>query len=196
MTDDTPMIRRAFAAIDFESAGAAPGETDQPVQIGIMRVEGLFSSPHPWVSYLSVSRPVRWAASKVHGITTEMLNDAPSLLSLWPQVHEMLGNAVIVGHNFSTERRFLRIFPGHGFSPWLDTLVLARNVLPDLKDYSLGAVAAKLNIEEELQQCVPGKHWHDALYDAAGSLFVLRRIVSCLNLQEASLATLGIAVKE
>lgn len=194
--DDTPMTRRAFTAIDFESAGAAPGETDQPVQIGIVRVDGLFSVPRPWVSYLSVSRPVRWAASKVHGITTDMLNGAPSLLSLWPQVHDLLADSVIVGHNFSTERRFLRVFPGHGFSPWLDTLTLTRNVLPDLKDYSLGAVAAQLNIDEEIQQCVPGKRWHDALFDAAGCLFVLRRIVSCLNLQEAPLAALGIAVKE
>ena len=38
-----PLAGLPFAAIDFESAGSAPGETDQPVQIGIVRVENLFA---------------------------------------------------------------------------------------------------------------------------------------------------------
>ena len=36
-----PLGQLPVAAIDFESAGAAPGETDQPVQIGIVRVNSL-----------------------------------------------------------------------------------------------------------------------------------------------------------
>ena len=39
MIPQEPMGRLAYAAIDFESAGAAPGETDLPVQIGIVRVD-------------------------------------------------------------------------------------------------------------------------------------------------------------
>lgn len=38
-----PLSGLPFAAIDFESAGSAPGETDSPVQVGIVRIEKLFS---------------------------------------------------------------------------------------------------------------------------------------------------------
>ena len=37
-----------FAAIDFESAGAARGETDQPVQIGIASCPSLEGEPELW----------------------------------------------------------------------------------------------------------------------------------------------------
>lgn len=64
----------------------------------------------------------------MHGITTEMLADAPSFPSLWPAIRSRLGDAVVVGHNPATERKFLRRFPGHGFGPWLDTLALREDV--------------------------------------------------------------------
>ncbi len=189
------LSRLTFAAVDFESAGAAPGETDQPVQIGVVRVDGLFAEPEIWSSYLSVTHPVHWSASRVHGITTSMLADAPSFLSLWPRVRSMLENAVIVGHNLATERRFLRAFPGHGFGPWLDTLTLARETLPSLADYALGAVSETLGTVAETDLLVPGGHWHDALYDAAASLCLLRRIVRELALESSSLDALGSSLK-
>ena len=43
-----------FAAIDFESAGAARGETDQPVQIGIAACSRLEDEPELWTSYIAV----------------------------------------------------------------------------------------------------------------------------------------------
>ena len=46
--NSTALEDLCWAAIDFESAGTAPGETDCPVQIGIVRVERLFSeTPQP-----------------------------------------------------------------------------------------------------------------------------------------------------
>lgn len=190
-----PLSRLTFAAIDFESAGAAPGETDQPVQVGIVRAEGLFAEPKTWSSYLSVTHPVHWSASRIHGITTAMLAGAPSFLSVWPEVRAMLENAVVVGHNLATERRFLRTFPGHGFGPWLDTLTLARETVPELSDYALGSLAETLETVAETDAVAPGGHWHDALYDAAASLCVLRRLVRELALETAPISALGACLK-
>lgn len=119
-----------FAAIDFESAGAARGDTDQPVQIGIAACSSLEAEPELWTSYIATDRPVLWSASQVHGITTEMLADAPPFHALWPDIRSRLGGAVVAGHNPATERKFLRRFPGHGFGPWLDTLVLGKMCVP------------------------------------------------------------------
>lgn len=192
---NAPLSRLTFAAIDFESAGAAPGETDQPVQVGIVRAEGLFAEPKCWSSYLSAAHPVHWSAARVHGITTDMLAGAPSFLSVWPDVRAMLENAVIVGHHLATERRFLRTFPGHGFGPWLDTLTLARETVPAMPDYALGSLSESLGTVAETDAIAPGGHWHDALYDAAASLCLLRRIVRELALEQAPVAMLGACLK-
>lgn len=192
-----PLGQLAYAAIDFESAGAAPGETDYPVQIGIVRVANL-NDPHPelFSRYLACNHPVRWSASRIHGITTEMLTGAPSLISLWPEIHRLMSDCIIVGHNPSTEMRFLRIFPGHGFGPWLDTLALCRHAIPGAKDYSLGNLCSQLGIEKAVKTLVPEGRWHQALYDAAASLVLLRTLAEQLDMGQSTLAALPFAIKQ
>ncbi len=192
---NTPLTSLPFAAIDFESAGAAPGETDQPVQVGIVRIERLFSEEiRTFTSYISCDRPVRWSAARVHGISSDMLADAPAFTSLWPQLKELLSGCVVVGHNPSTEIRFLKAFPGHGFTPWLDTLALARQTMPTLTDHSLSSVCNALRITPEVERMIPGKRWHDALFDAAGSLTALRAIVLGLDMGQTTLSQIPFAL--
>lgn len=192
---DTPPAHLPFAAIDFESAGAAPGETDSPVQVGIVRVESIFGAEELFTSYISCDRPVHWRASKVHGITTAQLQGAPRMLSLWGDFKRLLSGCIIVGHNLSTEQRFLRAFPAHGFGPWLDTLTLARHCIPTLTDYTLGAVCEAMGVVKDVQQLVPGKSWHHALFDAAASLALLRAVIYGLQLEERPLSALSFALK-
>jgi DNA polymerase III subunit epsilon len=103
--------------------------------------------------------------------------DAPSLLMLWPDLKSRLAGAVVVAHGKGTERRFLRAFPGHGFGPWVDTLLLARAAWPSLPDHSLGAVCESCGLSEKVRGLVPGKSWHDALFDAVASLVLLVHLV-------------------
>lgn len=191
-----PLAQLSYAAIDFESAGAAPGETDCPVQVGIVRVDGLFSAEELYDSYIASEHPVHWSAAKVHGITTERLLHAPAFAALWPELRRLLSGCVVVGHNPSTEMRFLRAFPGHGFAPWLDTLALARQAMPGLEDYSLSRVSDALGVTPQVEHSVPGRRWHDALYDAMGSLAVLRAIIRGLQMEQSCLAAIPFAIKE
>lgn len=189
-----------FAAIDFESAGAAPGETDHPVQIGIIRVDTLLweqqqSDPLLFDSYIACPHSVRWSAAQVHGITTDKLRGAPQLIDLWQPVRDLLRGAVIVGHNPSTEQRHLRAFPGHGFGPWLDTLALARRALPGQPDYALGSICDVMGLTPLVDTLVP-RRWHDALYDAAASLLLLRALIQGLGMESYPLETLDFAVKQ
>lgn len=178
-----PVSELSFVAIDFESAGAAPGETDQPVQIGIALCSKWHEVPELWTSYIKPGRPVTWAASQVHGITTEMLSEAPSYMSLWIPIQSYLKNRVILGHQHATERKFLRQFPGHGFGPWLDTLSLSKWCIPGLSDYSLGSVCDALGVTERISQIVPNKTWHDALYDAVASMVLWQHLVKELQME-------------
>lgn len=75
-----------FTAIDFESAGAVRGKTDTPVQVGLASWSPESGHSHAFVSYLRTDQPIHWAAQKVHGITAGDLKNAPSLLTLWPEL--------------------------------------------------------------------------------------------------------------
>ena len=173
-----PLVHHCrFTAIDFESAGASRGKTDSPVQVGLATWSAEDGHTAAFVSYLFTDQPIQWAARKVHGIGPEDLADAPSLLLLWPEFKSRLAGAVVVAHGKGTEKRFLRAFPGHGFGPWVDTLLLARAAWPELPDHSLGALCEGHGLTPDIQALVPGKSWHDALFDAVASLVLLSHLV-------------------
>ena len=175
-----------FTAIDFESAGTAKGRTDAPVQIGLGTWSVADDISEPFVSFLHCDQAITWAAQKVHGITTDDLAEAPSLLSLWPVLKSRLGAGPVVAHGHGTEKRFLRTFPGHRFGPWIDTLQLARAAWPDQPSHSLGDLCEALELTE-FSQHAPDRGWHDALYDALASLALLKQLVDEFDLADRPL---------
>jgi len=173
---DTPVLEAAWAAIDFEGTGTGPGQSDEAVQIGIACLRpGLAAAPQDFFrSYVQPEGRLTRAASAVHRITDRHLENAPRLAGLWPEITARLAGTVVVAHGAGTEKRFLRAFPFHGFGPWLDTLALARALMPGLADHSLSAVVAACGLEDRLRAACPDFDWHDALFDAVACLFVLR----------------------
>ncbi|MEO5916161.1 MAG: exonuclease domain-containing protein [Luteolibacter sp.] len=172
-----PIRHCRFTAIDFESAGASRGKTDSPVQVGLASWSSESGHADAFVSYLHTTEPIQWSARKVHGIGPEQLTEAPSLLMLWPELKKRLAGAIVVAHGKGTEKRFLRAFPGHGFGPWIDTLLLARAAWPELPDHSLGAVCEARGLGGIVRAAVPEKSWHDALFDSVASLVLLSHLI-------------------
>ena len=131
-------------------------------------------------SYIKPSNDLQITSrsQSVHRIKNEQLEKSPVLYELWPTINELLGKRVVVAHGAGTEKRFLRSFPMHGFDLWIDTLQLAKKILPESTDYSLGALIDDINANEDLIAICPGLDWHDALYDAVASLFLLKKLLS------------------
>lgn len=186
---ETPVGEASWAALDFESAGSAPGRGDEPVQVGMaVWCRGVMSDF--FRSYVYSPARITAAAWAVHGIGEAAVRDAPPLATLWPDFKARLGGAVVVAHGAGTEKRFLRAFPLHGFGPWLDTLAVSRAVLPDLPGHSLGEVTAALGGEDEVRVLCPALDWHDALFDAVACLVILRRIVGQCGLADLTVGEL------
>lgn len=180
----------SFCALDFESAGAAKGRTDVPVQIGLAQWSPQDGHGEHFVSFLQAEHPITWSAHKVHGITPADLRDAPTLLSLWPTLKRFLAHRVLVAHGHGTEKRFLRTFPGHPFGPWVDTLTLSRQAWPDLPEHSLGFLCDHLGLSAAISAACPERRWHDALYDSVASLHLLTHLVATLELSQTPLSHL------
>ena len=170
-----------FASIDFESTGHREGIGDEPIQIGIAVMKEFEIDKNSFFrSYIKPSNDLQITSrsQSVHRIKNEQLEKSPVLYELWPKINELLGKRVVVAHGAGTEKRFLRSFPMHGFDIWIDTLQLAKKVLPKSTDYSLGALIEDINANEELKAICPGLDWHDALFDAVASLFLLKKLLT------------------
>ena len=175
----------SFAAIDFESAGERPNAAALPIQIGIAEMRGLALLPESFYrSYLRADQPVTWVSQQIHGISSDDLKEAPTLLSLWPEVKSRLSGRWIVAHGSGTEKRFLRAFPLHGFGPWVDTLTLSRKLLPNRASYSLSDLVRELGLEEEAFSLMTDFRWHEALSDAIASLLLLRKLLQLAGIAE------------
>lgn len=181
-----------FAAIDFEGAGAAPGRTDEPVQVAIVHLDGK-EIREALSSYVKPENSVTWAARRVHGITDDMISNAPCLVDLWPRIKSAMEERWIVAHGAATEKRFLRVFPFHSFGPWVDTLVLARAVYPQLSSHALGDLIVALDLESEPEIQGPDFRWHDARSDAIATLVLLRHLISVCGLRETEAEVLKTA---
>jgi len=97
---------------------------------------------------------------------------------------------VVVAHGKGTEKRFLRAFPGNGFGPWVDTLLLARAAWPELPEHSLSALCINRDLESRVRELAPKGSWHDALFDTIASLALLEDIVESFQLTDSPLAQL------
>lgn len=180
------LLDMPVAALDFEAAGAARGQTDEVVQVGIVCANGI-GDPEP-AQYCALARPegeVAWTAARVHGIRPQDVEHAPTFSGLWPELKERLSGRLILAHGAETEKRHLRKFPLHGFGPWADTLKLSRKLWPTADSHRLGDLTRALGFETELRSFCPGRKWHDALFDAAACFLLFRRIAAAVADQGA-----------
>ena len=159
-----------------------------PVEIGLANmVGGDVDSASAWRSFIDPGAEV-FPGTGINNLL--VLEGAPTLLSLWPQIRNILQGKILVAHGAGTERRFLLAFPGHGFGPWVDTLRLCRAVYPTLPSHSLGDACISLGLVPEIEQTgIPG-NWHEALYDAVACLVLLRHLMKAANLSEENIPLL------
>ena len=80
---DTPVREAAWAALDFESAGATPGRSDEPVQVGIAVWRGGEMTEF-FRSYVHSPARITRSARAVHGIGEDDVRNAPAMAALWP----------------------------------------------------------------------------------------------------------------
>ncbi len=94
-----------YVVLDCETTGISPKKADI-IELAIVDALGetLFESllmPHDSIT-------IEERASGVNGITSEMLEDAPTLADTWPELREILTSAHLVTYNASFDVPFIR----------------------------------------------------------------------------------------
>ncbi len=137
-----------FVVIDTETTGARPGP-DRVIELAGVHVRG----GQLLESFQSLIHPRRSLPSFIvqfTGIQPEMLTDAPPAEEVLPAFLTFIEGSILVGHNISFDLSFLSYeaqLAGYGFPlEGLDTIMLARRLVPDLRRFKLDLVANHLGI--------------------------------------------------
>jgi DNA polymerase III subunit epsilon len=168
--DEADLDKLAFTVFDTETTGLNPSD-DEIISIGAVRiVNGRLLRQESFDRLVDTGRPVDPAATRIHGISAEMLEGQPTIEEVLPLFARFAQGTVLVGHNVAFDLRFLELKEartGVRFTqPVLDTLLLSAVVSPDEEDHSLEAMASRLGAS------VVGRH--TALGDAilTGEIFL------------------------
>lgn len=95
---------------------------------------------------------IRKSSIAIHGITPEMVEDAPTEEEAMPKILEFMGDYPIVAHNAIFDYSFLneaskRVF-GKGIdNERIDTQQMFKEVYPDLEAHGLNALTEKFKVE-------------------------------------------------
>jgi len=148
----------SFAVIDFETTGLDPA-VDRVLEMGIVTFDdGVLTGSHNWLIHPTI--PVPEEASKIHGITDEMLADQPRFEAVWAEMRQHLEGRLPVAYNAGFDKKFLlaelermgEATWGEALPPamqreveWIDPLVWIRELYPDVSA-KLGAICEHLGI--------------------------------------------------
>jgi exodeoxyribonuclease X len=147
-----------FAVVDVEGNGQTPQEIIELAVIPIRRgtVE---ERQHEWM--IHPERPVTAQATRIHGISNAALAAKPRFPEIADEVIDALGECAVVGHNVAIDARLLQSKLLRWRPPLLlDTLRLARRVLPGRSSYALASLATELEVN------LVGAKLHRASVDA------------------------------
>ena len=128
-------------------------------------------------SFANPHHPLSETTTNLTGITDEMVQDAPEIGDVLKDFHAWSKDCVLVAHNASFDIGFLnqgyqRIDYNKVDEPVIDTLELARFLVPELKNHRLNTLCKHFNIE--LTQ------HHRAIYDAEATGYLLWKLVEKL----------------
>ena len=108
---------------------------------------------------------IRKSSMAIHGITPEMVEDAPTEAEAMPKIMEFIGDYPIVAHNAIFDFTFIneaskRVFGKEITNARIDTQQMFKEVYPDLESHGLEALTEKFK--------VPLTNHHRAMADTMG----------------------------
>ncbi|MBR3889841.1 3'-5' exonuclease [bacterium] len=97
---------------------------------------------------------IRKSSMAVHGITEEMVADAPTEAEILPKIQEFIGDYPIVAHNAIFDHSFLneaykRVFKKKFENEKIDSQQMFKEICPDLDSHGLVALTEKFHVELE-----------------------------------------------
>lgn len=164
-----------FVVFDLETTGFSSVK-DKIIEIGAVKVEN-GKITDKFSTFVNPKIPIPFEITQLTGITDQMVIDAPGIETVLSEFLEFIGDSVLVAHNAGFDMGFLEqncryqeLVPD--FTS-VDTVAMARILLPTLSKHTLDTVAKSLNISLE--------NHHRAVDDAGATAEIFVRFVEMLR---------------
>lgn len=145
---------------DVEGDGQRPPGLVELAVVPI--IGGVIGEPMSWL--VRPAGSIMWQATRVHGITNADVAGLPNVGAVAADIRAHLDGAVLVAHNAPVDLGVLaRELPGWQPEAVIDTLRLARQILPGQASYKLGALVDMFDLARNLPDDLSP---HRATYDA------------------------------
>ncbi|MEY8283510.1 PolC-type DNA polymerase III [Lachnospiraceae bacterium 50-23] len=172
-----------YVVFDLETTGFSSIK-DKIIEIGAVKVErGKITER--FSTFVNPKVPIPFEITKLTGITDQMVMDAPGIEVVLKEFLDFVGDAVLVAHNAGFDVGFIEqncryqdIVPQFTY---VDTVAMARILLPTLAKFKLNIVAAALHISLE--------NHHRAVDDAYATAEIFVRFIEMLK--ERNIKTLA-----
>ncbi|WKS95188.1 3'-5' exonuclease [Riemerella columbina] len=161
-----------YSIIDIESNGGAFRE-ECIIEIAIYQFDG-HQITDQFSSIINPEAKISFFVQKLTGITPKMVKTAPKFHEVAKRVIEITQNTTLVGHNVEFDYRMLKqSFKRLGYDfeiETIDTLPLAKKLIPDEASYSLGKLSKSLGF--------PIAEHHRAAGDARATLDLFKLLLT------------------
>ncbi len=167
---DVPSI-----VFDIETTGFGPVK-DKIIEIGAVKLVG-GEITETFSTFINPEIPIPEEITKLTSITNEMVRDAERIEEVLPKFLKFCENCILVAHNASFDVGFIRkkaelLQIKVGFTS-VDTVAIARILLPHLTNYKLHIVCKELNISLE--------NHHRAVDDAMATAEIYKKFLVMLK---------------
>ncbi|MES2937449.1 MAG: 3'-5' exonuclease [Pseudomonadota bacterium] len=136
-----------IAILDFETTGLSPTLGDRATEIAIVMMEG-DRVVGRFQSLMNAGVRIPAFIEALTGISNAMVASAPPACEVMAAAARFVGDAPLVAHNASFDRRFWaaeleRLGPDAPVpNPFACTLLLSRRLYPEARSFTLGSLAA------------------------------------------------------
>ncbi len=167
-----------FVVFDIETTGFGPVK-DRIIEIGAVKIKNGVEVD-TFSSFINPEIPIPYEIEELTGINDNMVIDAPTIDVVLPTFLDFCKDSVLVAHNASFDVSFINkkaeLLDLETDFTVIDTVGLARILLPELNRYKLNIVAKALGITLD--------NHHRAVDDAACTAQIFLKFVDMLKLSD------------